>query len=304
MMTPLLKYTLFFPLLFLLGCASEPKNTINESGGIRTGVNNENPGASPVETKSWVLEAPNEKVCQADPPPIVLGNSFDGKLQNAMNIQDELSKLPWKSVYAFLSPREHQWGTIELCVVLASLGKHMFDRHPNLKFDIEHTPVIGIGDISAEGGRRLHRHISHQTGIEADIFYLRKNSPNVKLPTGHRSQKNGNRFPEKIIGKAKRWNSNFDVKENFAAFAFLQKKFGLWITLDRNMIAQIKKQKTELDTEELNFFLKNSKHVRGHLDHYHMGLRCLATQPNCEEQWEKWQRGRRAGRKWKFQYGR
>lgn len=278
-----------------------------------TSVPETHPSAAPVETsietteaakEVWVLPSPNEKVCQSATPPVVIGNSFDGRLENALNIQDELSKLPWKNVYVFLSARDYQWGTTELCVVLATLGQYLYERHPGMVFDIHRTPVIGIGDIAAEKGRRLHRHLTHQTGIEADVFYLRRHSPDKELPRGHRWNRNGNRFPEKLLVKKRRWSPNFDPEENFAAFAFLQKKFGAWITTDRNMIWHIRQLKSKLDPVELARFMENSKHVAGHLDHFHLGLRCLASQPNCQSEWDKWHRWRRAGRKWKFKYGR
>lgn len=248
------------------------------------------------------LRSPHENVCFGEKASVIWGNGFDGKIENSMNIRDELSKRPWKDIYVFLSPRDYQWGTNEICVAIAELGRYLRERVKAEQIDIKRTPFVGVGDISLKNGRRFNQHIAHQTGLEADIFYIRKLSTQSELPLAHRWNRFNNRFPEQMVLKKHELSASFDLLENFRAFAFLQRELKLWITTDQVVIDGIKTLKDSVDSSDLNFFLEDSQHLEGHKDHFHMGLSCPISQVNCKNEWQEWHRLRRAGKRWKYEY--
>jgi murein endopeptidase len=64
------------------------------------------------------------------------------------------------------SPARRRFGRPETIRALEAIGAAWQRAHPR-------GPRIGIGDISFEGGGHMTPHVSHQTGLDADIQLVR-----------------------------------------------------------------------------------------------------------------------------------
>jgi len=59
------------------------------------------------------------------------------------------------------------WGTQETVDFLIAAANKVNEQFPG-------TPKMYIGDISSQGGGRLNRHVSHQSGRDVDVSYFMK----------------------------------------------------------------------------------------------------------------------------------
>lgn len=123
------------------------------------------------------------------------------------------------------------------------------------------SPRLHVGDISSKKGGRLKRHLSHQSGRDADIGYY--------LVRGH---------DEDNLKRATR--RTLDVPRTWTFFAGLLEGDGVeYIFSDRRLIPLLRKQAVaegKLSAERIEELFGSKtkggiiRHLRGHADHLHV----------------------------------
>lgn len=76
--------------------------------------------------------------------------------------------------YSYALFREKQFGLPETIKAIEEIGKAWFQNHRT-------GPVIGIGNISKNGGGFVPPHSSHQTGLDVDFRLLRKDGARIGI---------------------------------------------------------------------------------------------------------------------------
>jgi penicillin-insensitive murein endopeptidase len=115
-------------------------------------------GAAPAGPKGATKSAP-----KAPPPPATLsiGSPTDGHLENAVAL-DASSHLRIVPIYA---PRDVRYGLPDLVRTIERAATTVAKRFPGA--------VMTVGDLSRRHGGEVDRHVSHESGRDADIgFYV------------------------------------------------------------------------------------------------------------------------------------
>jgi S1-C subfamily serine protease len=76
--------------------------------------------------------------------------------------------------YSYAQFREKQFGLLETIKAIEEIGKAWFQNHRT-------GPVIGIGNISKNGGGPVPPHKSHQTGLDVDFRLLRTDGARIGI---------------------------------------------------------------------------------------------------------------------------
>jgi endonuclease G len=104
----------------------------------------------------------------------------DGSLENlileatpfpAVNIQLPISGTGY---YSYAKFREKQFGLPETIKAIEEIGKAWFQNHRT-------GPLIGVGNISKNGGGPIPPHRSHQTGLDVDFRLLRTDGARIGI---------------------------------------------------------------------------------------------------------------------------
>jgi murein endopeptidase len=74
--------------------------------------------------------------------------------------------------YSYSAKRNKQFGLAKTIQAIQAIGKIWFDNHSR-------GPLIGVGNISLNGGGLMHPHKSHQRGLDVDFQLLRKDGARV-----------------------------------------------------------------------------------------------------------------------------
>lgn len=93
----------------------------------------------------------------------VVGFYSSGELWDADSVLDHHPKFR----KLFLNRHKH-FTSDEMRGVLQDLATFVEAKFPD-------SEILQVGDLSAEGGGPVPRHVSHQNGIDADLVYLRNN---------------------------------------------------------------------------------------------------------------------------------
>ena len=137
---------------------------------------------------------------------------------------------------------------------------------------------LQIGDCAAQHGGKITKHDSHQNGLDSDIVYLRHD---------HREQDpylvEG--FDEKFVIN-RILSSNFDIERNW----LLLKNVNQIAQVNRIFVDPVIKKTFCTYAAEKNILIENREFLRkfrpleGHEDHFHLRLKCPATNLRCQQQ--------------------
>ena len=95
------------------------------------------------------------------PPTLSIGSPTDGHLENAVPVEAS-SALRIAPIYA---PRDVRWGLPDLVRTLERASSTVTKRFPGA--------VMTVGDLSRRHGGEVDRHVSHESGRDADVgFYV------------------------------------------------------------------------------------------------------------------------------------
>ena len=129
-----------------------------------------------------------------------------------------------------------------------------------------------IGDISRpRGGPTISGHVSHQTGLDVDIWYLQSRKKLSK------KMRNSIHSPSVVHGdKLRNWKKSY---------ANIIQQFGENPKVDRIFVnPTIKKMFCEKFPQEKSPWLAKLRPWWGHSDHFHVRLRCPEGDKRCETQ--------------------
>lgn len=133
-----------------------------------------------------------------------------------------------------------------------------------------------IGDLAQpRGGPSASGHLSHQTGLDADVWYL----PPARLDLSRDER-------EKISANSVRTEDQLRVNENWTeAHHQLLKVAASDPRVDRIFVAAaIKIEMCKTATAKDKKWLQKIRPIYGHNDHFHVRLKCPAGASTCEGQ--------------------
>lgn len=173
----------------------------------------------------------------------------------------------------FLS-RQRFFATREMQSVISDAADFVRHQYPSAE-------LIQLGDLSHEKGGPCQGHASHQNGLDADMVYLTKNG---KLQSQDAS------YWEEDFVKNGVVSDNLEVERNFALFKYLvsTKTVGR-IFVDQAIKKQFciyAKKNNLLNDPESSETLRRLRIEKLHSTHFHLRLKCPATDYSCQEQAE------------------
>lgn len=217
-----------------------------------------------------------------------------GSLQNALPLQAE-----GKGFVKVFRDRDEKiggrgWGTHALVTVVKELAQEFSEKFPGRE-------RLQIADMARQRGGPT-THASHQTGLEADIVFIRKNRKEQPAFGGY--GKNG--FAEQFVipevyatrtirdsqgrkrvihSKRLSLSSNFDIPANFELLLIASeigsvKRF----FVDKVIIRELFRwsEETQRSSEPgVREMLMKLDHQASHADHFHIRLMCQDTDTKC-----------------------
>ncbi len=197
-----------------------------------------------------------------------VGYYSDGKLKQSESILEK-----GVNIHKLFMQRKRHYGTIEMNSVIS-------DAVDFVRQEIPEAELIQVGDISNKEGGKCAEHASHQNGLDADIVYLTKN--------GKLQSQNAPYWEEDFV-KSGAVSANFHVDRNFKLFKYLV----IEKQVDRIFVdAAVKKlfcqyaKANDLKDQESQETLRRLRIEKLHSTHFHMRLRCPATDYACRSQAE------------------
>lgn len=169
------------------------------------------------------------------------------------------------------------------------LSRGRFYGHPNL---IEFIRQLGlfiqeselgsllIGDLSQpRGGPMPSGHQSHQTGLDADIWFLLSESTNNRLLTAN--ERETWHAPSMVDA----YNNNVDYRYWSVKQAKVLAAAARRPEVDRIFVnPAIKQALCDMKTADSEAWLRKIRPWWKHDDHFHVRLKCPEQNPNCEPQ--------------------
>lgn len=250
---------------------------------------------SPVPTES---PAPSP----APSPVVILGpvkpQSFyyynRGSLQNALQLDAE-----GEGYVKVFRDRDEKfggrgWGTQALVTLVQELALEFSEKFPGRE-------RLQIADMARRKGGAT-THASHQTGLEADIIFIRKNRKEqpafggfgkngfaeqfvISEITGTRTIRDSQGRKRIIHTKSRRLSSNFDMHANFELLLIASrmasvKRFFVDKVIIRELFrwAELKERSREGDVRSM---LMKLDHQPSHADHFHLRLMCQESDKKC-----------------------
>lgn len=191
-----------------------------------------------------------------------------GTLRNATSMIVRQSLLNKNAFYEIVYPdRQRFYATYEMAEMITRLG---------LRLNEQMDKKLAVSDISKLKGGLISPHLSHQTGLDADIGY----------PTEDKVK-----FPVVVQMSTRSYNrAVYSVEKTYDLFKFAFKQPDIKIArifVDRiikQALCQYAKSKGEFQSEDkvlVQTMFKNIDHVSGHGDHFHIRLKCSSADPAC-----------------------
>jgi len=138
--------------------------------------------------------------------------------------------------------------------------------------------IILIGDVSQQtGGPMLDEHSSHQTGLDADIFYWQHP---IALKRKLTAQERENIFPQSVLNESATGIDNFKWDERIGEIV---KTAASYPVVDRIFVNPFIKQKL-CGIYPGESWLGKLRPWYGHDGHFHVRLKCPAGDATCVPQ--------------------
>lgn len=196
-----------------------------------------------------------------DQRPGSVGFPWRGRLRGGVNIDANGDGRGCGWVKA--PERVHTWGTPETVAAVSDCLCRYRIQYPD-------APDISLGDISRQSGRRLSRHVSHQSGRDVDIGY-------VTTPP----QTNG-RFNRRAT------MASLDVARQWSIVkCFLDRGNVQYMFMGWQAISALRRHVESIPGERdyLRYFPRGSQPVlnpdQGHRDHIHIRFACPENDGEC-----------------------
>lgn len=115
-----------------------------------------------LETEEFECEAPRSQEEE---------NSLTPEAGGFSNVNVQLPA-SGQGYYSYSANRNKQYGLAKTIQAIEKIGRDWFSTHSA-------GPVIGVGNISLNGGGPMAPHVSHQKGLDVDFRLLRKDGAKV-----------------------------------------------------------------------------------------------------------------------------
>ena len=133
-------------------------------------------------------------------------------------------------------------------------------------------PPLVVGDISKKGGGALARHVSHQTGRDADMgFYYRGGAPRDFQKA---TKKNLDFKATWALINAFRKSDSYD-------YIFMDRKVQKWLIEWLVKTGQMRRNALKKIFSYRGSARARIRHEPGHRDHMHIRFRCPSSDKNC-----------------------
>ncbi len=175
--------------------------------------------------------------------------------------------IPLQSSEYIQSRSKRNYGTIELVTLIEDSIAKVAARHPG-------TPKLHVGDLSTEFGGRLRKHISHQSGRDADVGYY--------LKRGHSPK-----------GLQRTTKKNLDVPRTWTLMkSFLESDETEYLFSDNQVINALFKHARDVENvsdDKLKRWFPTKmglkkrgklRHLKGHNTHIHLRVYARASRGN------------------------
>jgi penicillin-insensitive murein endopeptidase len=198
-----------------------------------------------------------------------IGFYSDGKLKNSENIYNN------SNFIKLFEKRGKSFTTTEMLGELNKLSDVIKRMYPAAE-------RLQVGDLSAQNGGKIHRHVSHQNGLDADIVYLRHN--------GYEQPSSAPEWEEYFV-KSGKPTGNFHKVRNWFMFDYLVHNTDVnRIFVDKaikSYYCKEKLNKKKYSADQIKRNIKVLKHMRPakyHITHLHLRLKCPAGDNRCKNQ--------------------
>jgi len=120
-----------------------------------------------------IAALPGRPAAAAAPHPgVVHGSTKAGSLTGAARLADEGKDhyllFPLRCV-GLAAVDANAWAHPDVVGAMLAVARDLRAAHPD-------APRVPVGELSAELGGKLAHHLSHQNGLDADVFFLRRNT--------------------------------------------------------------------------------------------------------------------------------
>ena len=137
-------------------------------------------------------------------------------------------------------------------------------------------PGLYIGDLSQpRGGPSASGHLSHQTGLDVDIWYLPPQRLDLSASTRETISANSVRTEDQTRVNANWTEAHHQLLKLAASDPRVDRIF---------VAAAIKIEMCKTATAADKRWLQRIRPIYGHNDHFHVRLKCPAGSPSCETQ--------------------
>lgn len=198
-----------------------------------------------------------------------IGLPYKGSLRNSTSVLEKQKTLNEKAFFEVTSPeRNRHFATYEMSELITRIGNFLNQKYEKKLF---------VGNISQKKGGLLPPHVSHQIGMDADLAY-----PATRTDT---------KFPVVVVMNTRQYTPNvYSIEKTYALFkyAFTQPDIKIdRIFADRTIkkaLCEYATQQGEFkgqDKETVQKLFESIEHVDGHGDHFHLRIKCSASDPGC-----------------------
>ncbi len=198
-----------------------------------------------------------------------IGYYSSGSLKNAESILDRGTK-----IHKLFLARKRFYGSLSIQDTISDAVDFINQKYPNAE-------LLQVGDISNKAGGACKEHSSHQNGLDADIVYLTKN--------GQLQSQNAAYWEEDFV-KNGIVSGNFHLERNLELFKYLVmnhpiSRIFVDEAIKKELCTYAKKNNLFNDNETLET-LRRLRIEKLHSTHFHMRLKCPASDLNCTTQAE------------------
>lgn len=212
-------------------------------------------------------EVRNDYTPQGEVKDQAIGSPQKGILQNATNLFAKQLSYGDKSPFSIIYPgRRTFFGTADMISMIDYLAQCLQSLVGGLK--------LLIGDISAEHGKKLGTHKSHQIGMDADIGYVQ--SPDLKVNSFTTVLSKD--LSKTIMLKEQLYLFQFAVLTQNVDRIFVHPSIKVALCKTANELKLLEKGHEVPSIQET---LRRLIPDKDHGTHFHLRIKCSKSQPQC-----------------------
>ncbi len=208
---------------------------------------------------------------------LAMGRSVGSPTAGHLVGGSRLPEAPYLRVVPAYAQGEVRWGLGSLVGMIDRAARRVRKDHPDA--------VLSVGHLSRQGGGEVDRHVSHESGRDADIAFYVRNAQGKQIFAEHFVQFHGD-------GTASSWpGAFFDDARNWALVRALVTDPQARVThifvatpLRARLLAYAAKSGAPVELRDRAALVMVQPHgALPHDDHFHVRISCPAWQRECVE---------------------